>query len=268
MLENLPWYGYIILFAAVASYAYRFFKSGQSFMEAPELEEAKFKVEPTSNLNQQQLFSLALDAVTNEWWKVNTNTLFFKKGIHANNYIEGWGINTKDGYWAFANYLINDGRRLYFDFIYKMMNNEPEENWQNLMDQKFGENERANRYLNLLKTGKTQGTLKSKGFITFDSEMEKGVAAYDASLLVGHARRAFTAGIISEQEAWKVINFATQLAIDNFSSWEEFGKSYVLGFALDIRDRKDGFLDEMYHLYKQVLENPKSPWNTIDWPQV
>ena len=267
MFESLPWYGYVLFFLAAGSYLYRFFLQGKTFMEAPELEEAKFSVDPGSNLNKQQLFSLALDAVTNEWWEVNTNTLNFKKGIRANNYLEGWGIDTKEGYWGMTNYFMKDGRRWYFDFIFQMMNTQPEADWEKILHQKFGDNERAQRYLNLLKTEKAQQTLKSKGFITFDAEMEKGVAAYDASVLVGHARRAYTAAIISEEEAWKVIDFATQLAKEKFSSWEEFGKSYLLGFTLDIRDRKDGFLEEMYHLSKQVIENPKSPWNTIDWPQ-
>jgi hypothetical protein len=265
MFENLPWYGYVIFFIGVASYAYRFFKQGKEGYVAPDLMKVKFKKDATSNFNEDQLFSLSLDAVTNEWWKVDTNTLFFKKGIRAKNYIEGWGIDTKDGYWNFANYLMEDGRRWYFDFIYSMMNTAPEENWEELMNQKFGVNERAQRYLTFLKTNKAQGILKSKGLISFDSEIEVGVAAYDSSLLVGHARRAYTAGIINEEEAWKVIDFATQLAKENFSSWEDFGKSYILGFTLDIRDRKDGYLDEMYDLYAQTLENPNSPWNTIKW---
>lgn len=265
LFESLPWYGYIILFVGVASYVIRYFKTAKDEYDAPDLEKAVFKKDENSGLNQQQLFSLALDAVTNEWWKVNTNTLFFKKGIHARNYLEGWGINTPEGYWSLTNYFMKDGRRWYFDFIYPMIKNEPEEKWDELMNQKYGENERAQRYLNLLKTGKAQGVLKNKGFITFDDEIEIGVAAYDASVLVGHARRAYTAEIISEEDAWKVINFATQIARENFSSWEDFAKSYVLGFTLDIRDRKDGFLEEMYHLYPQVLENQESPWKTISW---
>jgi len=265
MLENLPWYGYVLLALGIISYAYKYFKTTKEGYDEPDLTNVKFRKNANSTLNKQQLFSLSLDAVTNEWWKADTNALTFKKGIRAKNYIEGWGINTKEGYWDFANYLMKDGRRWYFDFIYNMMNTQPKENWENLMNQKFGNNERAHRYLNLLKIGKTQETLKSKGFITFDSELEKGVAGYDSSLLIGHARRAFTANLISEQEAWKVINFATQLAKENFSSWDEFAKSYILGFTLDIRDVKDGFHEEMYHLCTQVKENSMSPWNTINW---
>lgn len=265
MFQNLPWYGYVILIVAVASYAFRFFRTAKSGYDEPELKKPKFKKDAISQLNETQLFSLALDAVTNEWWKANTNTLTFVKGIRAKNYLEGWGIDTKEGYWGLTNYFMEDGRRWYFDFIYNMIQNEPEENWGDLMNQKYGENERATRYLNLLTSGKALGTLKSKGFITFDSELEVGVAAYDTSVLVGHARRAFTADLISEEEAWEVIGFATKLAKENFTSWEEFAKSYVLGFTLDIRDRKDGYLEEMYHLYGQLLESSESPWNTINW---
>ncbi len=265
MFENLPWYGYVIFGFGVVAYAYKFFSKAKEGYVEPEQVKAKYRKDPNSTLTEEQIFSLALDSVTNEWWKVNTNTLFFKKGIHAKNYLEGWGINTPDGYWGLTEYFMKDGRRWYFDFIYSMIQNEPEENWPALMQQKYGNNERAERYLNHLKTGKTQGTLKQKGFITFDSEIEIGVAAYDASVLVGHARRAYTAEIISEEDAWKVINFATQLAKEHFSSWEDFAKSYVLGFTLDIRDRKDGYLEEMYDLYAQLLANPNSPWNTIEW---
>ncbi|MFT4661467.1 MAG: hypothetical protein ACI8XB_001744 [Patiriisocius sp.] len=265
MLQNLPWYGYVLLGLGIVSIAYRFFSKGKEGYSEADLGKVKFRKDADSNLSDAQLFSLSLDAVTNEWWKANTNTLAFKTGIRAKNYLQGWGIDTKDGYWGMTNYFMEDGRRAYFDFIYDMTQNQPEESWDALMNQQFGSNDRANTYLNFIKSGKAVATLKEKGCITFDSEIEIGVAGYDASVLVGHARRAFTANVITEAEAWEVIDFATKLAKENFSSWEEFGKSYVLGFTLDIKDRKDGFQDETYHLYSQVVENPESPWNTINW---
>ncbi len=265
MLENLPWYGYVIFFVAIGSYAYRYFKTAKSGYDEPDLKQPKFIKSDHNGVSGDKLFSLSLDAVITEWWGANTNTLEFVKGRRAKNYLEGWGIDTTDGYWGLTNYFMEDGRRWYFDFISNMIKTEPEENWGKLMDDKFGDNERAQRYLNLLKSGTALNSLKSNGFITFDSEMELGVAAYDASVLVGQARRAYTAGLISEDEAWKVIDFATQLAKDNFSSWDDFATSYAIGFALDIRDRKDGYIQEMNHMLKQVKESPNSPWNTINW---
>lgn len=265
MLQNLPWYGYVFFFLALGSYAYRFFKQAKDAIEEPDLSNAKFKASPESTLTKEQLFSIALYTPISEWFGANTNTLQFLNPKAANQYLERWYINTKEGYWDLTNYFMKDGRRWYYDYIYNMIKTQPEEKWDALMASYFGNNERANNYLKNLKDNKVTNELKQKGLITFDSEMDMGIVAYDAAILVGQARKAFTANIISEEDAWKVINFATQLAKENFSSWEEFGKSFIIGFAFDQQHRERSYREEVYHIYKQVLENPKSPWNTINW---
>lgn len=266
MFNNLPWYGYVLFAIAVASYAIRYFKIAKKEYDAPDLDEARFRKSPNSKLNQDQLFALALYTPIAEWWKADTNTLFFLTAKKVHPYLEGWGIDTAEGYWNLTEYFMKDGRRWYFDFIQNMVQNEPEEKWAGLMDQKFGNNERAHRYLKLLSTGDALNTLKQKGILTFDSEMNLGVAGYDAAVLVGQARKAYTGNLISEEEAWKVINFAKELALQHFSSWEEFGKSFALGFALDMRADYHTYREEVFHIYRQVLEKPESPWNTINWP--
>ena len=266
MFNNLPWYTYVILAVAIASYAIRYFKIGKKEYDAPDKTKAKFRKSPNSQLDQEQLFGLALYTPISEWWKANTNTLSFLTAKDVRPYLEGWGIDTVEGYWDLTEYFMKDGRRWYFDFIQRMIEKEPQEKWDELMDQKFGSNERAQRYLITLSSGEALNTLKQKGIIIFDSELQLGVAGYDAAVLVGQARKAYTSNLISEEEAWKVINFAKELALQHFSSWEDFGKSFALGFAIDMRADSSTYKEEVYHLYKQVLENPESPWNTIKWP--
>ncbi len=266
MFENLPWYGYVILAIAIASYAIRYFKIGKKEYDAPAKTKAKFRKSPNSDLNQEQLFGLALYTPIAEWWKANTNTLSFLTAKDVKPYLEGWGIDTVEGYWDLTEYFMKDGRRWYFDFIQGMIENEPQEKWGELMDQKFGSNERAHRYLKTLSSGEALNSLKQKGIILFDSELKLGVAGYDAAVLVGQARKAYTGNLISEEEAWKVINFAKALALQHFSSWEDFGKSFALGFAIDMSANSNTYKEEVFHLYKQVLESPDSPWNTIKWP--
>jgi hypothetical protein len=266
MFENLPWYGYVIFAVAVGSYAYRYFKIGKKEYDAPDMDEAKFRKSPDGQRDKEQLFALALYTPIAEWWKADTNTLSFLTAKKVQPYLEGWGIDTVEGYWSLTEYFMKDGRRWYFDYIQNIIKTQPQEKWEQLMNQKFGNNERANRYLKLLSTGEALNTLKQEGILTFDSELELGVAGYDAAVLVGQARKAYTGNIISEEEAWKVINFAKQLALDHFSSWEDFGKSFALGFALDMRADYNTYKEEVYHIYKQVVEKPDSPWNTITWP--
>jgi hypothetical protein len=265
MFDNLPWYGYVVLAVAIASYAIRYFKIGKKEYDAPDKTTAKFRKSSNSNLDQEQLFALALYTPITEWWKANTNTLSFLTAKDVKPYLEGWGIDTVEGYWDLTEYFMKDGRRWYFDFIQKMMENEPQEKWDELMHQKFGSNERAHRYLRSLSSGEALNTLRQKGIIVFDSELQLGVAGYDAAVLAGQARKAYTGNLISEEEAWKVIHFAKELALGHFTTWENFGKSFALGFALDMAG-SNSYKEEVYHLYKQVLENPDSPWNTIKWP--
>ncbi|MEM9143397.1 MAG: DUF1266 domain-containing protein [Bacteroidota bacterium] len=266
MFSNLPWYTYVILLFAAAAYAYRYYSKFKQGYNAPDLKGAKFKSSSDSALNKERLFALAFYTPISEWWGAQTNTLSFLNKEKVTPYLKGWGISEETGYWDLTNYFMKDGRRWYFNFIYDMVRHQPEASWDELMDEKFGGNERADRYLASLKGKKALNFLKQKGFISFDSELELGVAGYDAAVLVGQARKAFTAEIITEAEAWKVIAFARELALKHFSSWEEFGKSFILGFELDMRDSYQEYKDEVFHLYKQVLENDNSPWKTITWP--
>lgn len=41
MFENLPWYGYVILAIAIASYAIRYFKIGKKEYDAPGQDEGE-----------------------------------------------------------------------------------------------------------------------------------------------------------------------------------------------------------------------------------
>ncbi len=265
MFENLPWYSYVILALALVSYAYKYFsKAKEGYDEA--MPNAKFKSNPESTLSKQQLFSIALYTPIAEWWGAHTNTLTFLNAKKIKPYLEGWYINTPEGYWDLTNYFMKEGRRWYFDGITEIQNTQPETDWNHLMQQKFGNNDRAQRYFEVLKNKTVLNELKQLGIFTFDSEIEIGVVGYDAAMLVGQARKAFTAGIISEEEAWKVINFARDLAVQQFNSWDDFGKSFILGFALDMKADYKEYRKEVFHIYQQVTEHPNSPWNTIQWP--
>tara|TARA_R110000765_G_scaffold366084_3_gene456221 strand:+ start:5541 stop:6344 length:804 start_codon:yes stop_codon:yes gene_type:complete len=265
MLQNLPWYGYVILALGIASYAYKYFKTAKEGYDEADLKNIKFKQSEESSLTKEQLFSIALYTPISEWFGANTNTLEFCNLKVAKSYLERWRMDTKEGYWDMTDYFMKDGRRWYYDFIYNMVKTQPEEEWDNAMTSYFGDNERAFNYLKVLKTNKVQNELKQKGILTFDTEMDLGIVGYDTGMLVGQARKAFTANLITEEEAWKVVNFATEMAKENFSSWEEFGKSFIIGFAFDQQHRERSYRDEIYQLYQQVVENPESPWNTLKW---
>lgn len=265
LFQNLPWYGYVMLALGIFSYVYKYFLKAKEGHDASDLKKAKFKMSEATNVSKELQFALAFYTPISEWYGAETNTLRFLNPKAANRYLKRWRIDTADGYWGLTEYFMKDGRRWYYNFITQMINKEPEATWKSHMTAYFGENERAFNYLKVLENNKVQNELKQKQFITFDTEMEVGIAAYDAAILVGQARKAFTANIITEEEALKVIKFAKALAVQHFSSWEAFGKSFIIGFAFDQQHRERSYREEIYHTYQQVLEDSNSPWNTIDW---
>lgn len=265
LFENLPWYGYVLLILGIASYAYKYFRTAKEGYDESNLKTAKFKVSESNTLTQEQQFAIAFYTPIAEWFGADIDTLAFVNQRTANNYLKRWRIDTKEGYWNLTEYFMKDGRRWYFNFIYNMMKTEPEQSWERIMKDYFGDNERAFNYLKVLKSNKVLNELKKQELFTFDSEMNIGIAGYDAAILVGQARKAYTTGIITEEEAWKVISYASSMARQQFSSWEDFGKSFILGFAFDQQHRERSYREEVYHLYKQVVKSPNSPWNTINW---
>ncbi|MCH5207522.1 MAG: DUF1266 domain-containing protein [Oscillospiraceae bacterium] len=82
-----------------------------------------------------------------------------------------------------------------------------------------------------------------------------GVAAWDICEKIGFARSAFACGIINEKDYRSIVNTMTNFAKDNFSSFEEYLTSLVIGsgtfmFVEDNRSVKSAirFIDQMMPL--------------------
>ncbi|MFV0539878.1 MAG: DUF1266 domain-containing protein [Aestuariibaculum sp.] len=259
-----PWAKYVIGAIALIAWGYRYFKQGQSSASEGLITQSK-----ASSLTQGQQFSIALDAIMSAYWLVDNNILEFthngKKPRDFNRYMEGWYINTREGYLDLTNYFLTDGRRGYFDTIYPIFKNEPKEIRYTKLEEVYGNNDRAKRMLERLDKHNITAYLQTQGIIEFESDIEIGSMGWDISNLVGQARRAFTANLISEAEAWEIINKATQMAKNNFNSWEDFGRSQLIGMTMDFYGKDNGYCKEYIQLYRNILTKPDSPWNTIAW---
>lgn len=264
---NQPWY--LILFAIVggAYFVYTNFKEG---MDSVNKNEVSYRYSEKTTLTDGQLFAIALDAVMTAYWEVDNDTLAFthkgKKPHHFDKYMSGWFIDTKEGYEDLTKYFFEDGRRSYFNFIYPLFKNVPQEQWSTRMAEKYGETERPYKILSRLNEKALVEILIQEGVIDTEADLAIGVMGWDISTLVGQARRAYTAGLVSETEALHTIERARQMALANFKSWKEFGRSQVLGMALDYYQHDDGFFNDYIETYKQVFIDTESPWNTTLWP--
>lgn len=91
-------------------------------------------------------------------------------------------------------------------------------------------------------------------------ELQKlGTLGWDAGRLNFIARAAMDYGYISAEECREAVDYAYGMVCDAFGSWDEFGRSYVLGRSIWSGDTS------MSALLEDLLQDPKSPWSYLPW---
>ncbi|PID90418.1 MAG: hypothetical protein CSA97_02960 [Bacteroidetes bacterium] len=109
---------------------------------------------------------------------------------------------------------------------------------------------------------KTHGNLRKLGVIEQDSDiLSIGLVAWDAALACWFARCSYELGYISEEDAWSYIARADGMARKVFTSWEGFGRSFLLGQAIVTGSMSVGTKAIVYEL----LRSKRSPWLKYEW---
>ena len=88
-----------------------------------------------------------------------------------------------------------------------------------------------------------------------------GPDAWDVGRLVFVARMCAEEGWITEEELWRYADAADEIAHRTLTSWEDFGKSYIIGRCLWCGTAN--YFEVMAGYAKKMYTNPKSPWKRI-----
>ena len=89
-------------------------------------------------------------------------------------------------------------------------------------------------------------------------KMPGSVIAWDLVRLVNLGRWAYLCGYVSEGEMWQIMQAAADTALEHFSSWEEYGMSFVMGRGVWHGDPDDS--ETAYEIVSLLLEDDESPW--------
>lgn len=91
-----------------------------------------------------------------------------------------------------------------------------------------------------------------------NEDLQRGILAWDLSKMIILARIAYDYQLINEKEAWEYIEFADKKCRECFTSWEEVGKSYLLGQVINYPG-EDEFKKAIGY-YCSAMKDVKSPW--------
>lgn len=157
--------------------------------------------------------------------------------------------------------LRNEGERTPYSILlpYLLSSNSGEEAERTLRERFFGIElfiQRAHNLFCFLE----QIHKKNIVFIGKD-ELERGILAWDMGELISLSRIACETGYIDEDTAWEYIRFAGEQCRRTFRSWEEIGKSYLIGEAMITNNKEE--TDRMIACFQLATESEESPWNKI-----
>ena len=103
------------------------------------------------------------------------------------------------------------------------------------------------------------GNLVKEGIVRDEAKFSRiGGVAFEATRLVAIARMCAESKYISEQEMWEYVDFADEQAHKSLTSWEDYGKSYVIGDCLWGADSYG--LGQSSKIIRKLINDPKSPW--------
>ena len=89
-------------------------------------------------------------------------------------------------------------------------------------------------------------------------QMPGSVIAWDLVRVVNLGRWAYLCGYVNEDEMWQIMQVAADTALGHFSSWEEYGASFIMGRGVWHGDPDDS--ETAYEIVSLLLEDDESPW--------
>lgn len=93
------------------------------------------------------------------------------------------------------------------------------------------------------------------------AKLKSGLLAWDLCRYVAICRWGFAAGLLTEVEAWELIEPVTKQLQKAYASWDELGTAFCIGREI-FRPGKNA---ETEAAFERLRTGEKSPWRTTGW---
>lgn len=204
-------------------------------------------------LNDGQLYLLAFGAplLVYNSEQVDSCESEYDTGTIQEQMKSWWGIEDRQTTLEIADWLLNEGHHAEADEI---LNEFRENGFDSLPDEDTDEAVADVRLI--------VETMLREGYCTKE-EIPRTAIAWDLVRLVNVGRWTYQCGYITYGEMWQMMQTAVDAARKHFSSWEEYGRSFVLGRGVWHGDPDD--CKTAYGIVGVLLEQVASPWKRIAW---
>ena len=255
----VTWIVYAVIAVVVAVTLYRYFFKIRGFLRQFK---GDFLMDENSSLSKEQQRKMLLGAVYAVIDKGYLNTIKtgLEKEEREDELEKDWNICTHDSAVDALNGLKIACTKDYSPNIgeaFKLKEQKAIEKY--LRDTFVNPNDAKACAKQIERAFKHIGNLVKEGIVRDEVEFSRiGGVAFEATRLVAIARMCAESKYISEQEMWEYVDFADEQAHKSLTSWEDYGKSYVIGDCLWGADSYG--LSQSSKIIRKLINDPKSPW--------
>lgn len=255
----VTWIVYAVIAVVVAVTLYRYFFKIRGFLRQFK---GDFLMDENSSLSKEQQRKMLLGAVYAVIDKGYLNTIKtgLEKEEREDELEKDWNICTHDSAVDALNGLKVACTKDYSPNIgeaFKLKEQKAIEKY--LRDTFVNPNDAKACAKQIERAFKHIGNLVKEGIVRDEAEFSRiGGVAFEATRLVAIARMCAESKYISEQEMWEYVDFADEQAHKSLTSWEDYGKSYVIGDCLWGADSYG--LSQSSKIIRKLINDPKSPW--------
>lgn len=255
----VTWIVYAVIVVAIAVTLYRYFFKIRGFLRQFK---GDFLMDENSSLSKEQQRKMLLGAVYAVIDKGYLNTIKtgLEKEEREDELEKDWNICTHDSAVDALNGLKIACTKDYSPNIgeaFKLKEQKAIEKY--LRDTFVNPNDAKACAKQIERAFKHIGNLVKERIVRDEAEFSRiGGVAFEATRLVAIARMCAESKYISEQEMWEYVDFADEQAHKSLTSWEDYGKSYVIGDCLWGADSYG--LSQSSKIIRKLINDPKSPW--------
>lgn len=208
--------------------------------------------ENPTNLNQKQLWLIATSAMLTELNKEFHDTLLphhiygTPKLLNDSKQclLRDWDTSDLKGLNDTIQYLHNES-------MFAPLQN----NWEMLSESEFDQVEIPSEFGNIIDMVRN-----------YQYDMDHSDYAWHYGRCSWVIRHAFYGGLISEEEAWVLLEENGSYIKSKFNSWESFGLSYLIGAQFWKRKEYNIVSLKKYKtIITYLLTNKNSPWLNVKW---
>ncbi|MBF1574720.1 MAG: DUF1266 domain-containing protein [Prevotella salivae] len=258
------WIVYIIVGVLIVIGLYQYFLKAKATLRQFG---SGLRTDSNSNLSQDQQRKMLLSAIYAENDKCYLNTI--KTGLVKDDCAEqlkrDWGIYDHSSAIDALDDLKLACTKDYMPNIAEAFKLKEQKAIEQYLNETFvNKNEAKACSKQIERAFKTIGNLVKEGIVRDEADFTRiGGIGFEATRLVFIARMCAEKKYISEEEMWQYVDFVDELVHKSLSSWEDYGKSYIIGYTLWGADSYS--MGQTKKIFNKLISDPKSPWTTFSF---